>query len=341
MQRHAAPSALLLAGLLATGCHREFLDAGPCLDHFEGPGIALCDVPGWDDRPYDLVLPDSYDGQTPVPLIVALHGGGGSKESAERTSCSEGQPDDESCLHVQAQGRGYAVVYPSGTPGGLFGNRRTWNAGGGVGDWRCASGKACEDGIDDVSYIRDLLDDVESRVEVDPGRVFATGLSNGGAMSHRLACEAADIFAAVAPVAGAMQLTTSDVCEPTSPVAVLDVHGTDDPCWKYDGGEPDCPTGQRGKEHVSVQRTMDEWAAILHCQGDPLEAAVPDTSDDGTTTTHVIWQGCDRPLEHLRIEGGGHAWPDGDQYLPERTIGVVPRDWGNERIWSFFDINRR
>lgn len=320
---------------LSLACARPFLDVGPCQERFTGPGIAECEVPGWEDRAYDLVLPPDYDGESPVPLVLALHGGGGNKKAAERTTCSEGEVEDESCLHTHAQDNGYAVLFPNGTGFGLLPELRTWNAGGGDEEWRCASGKACERGIDDVSYIQDLLDDVESRAAIDTTRVYATGLSNGGAMSHRLACELSDRITAIAAVGGAMQFTTTGVCAPTRSVPVLHVHGTADPCWSYEQGAPDCPVGGGDLPHVGVQRTLDEWAALLGCDGGTVEEEIPDAAQDGTSTVRITWTGCEAPLEHLRVDGGGHAWPDGFAYMKERTIGPVPRDWGNELIWDF------
>lgn len=323
------------------GCAgRPFLEAGACQDAFDGPAIAECEVPGWEDRAYDLVLPEGYDGSTPVPLLLALHGGGGNKAAAERVTCSEGEVDDASCLHRHAQQGGYAVVFPNGTGFGLFDEVRTWNAGGGQDGWRCASGKACEEGIDDVAYVADLLDDVEERVVVDTDRVYATGLSNGGAMSHRLACELSERITAIAAVGGAMQFTTNATCAPTRPVPVLHVHGTADPCWQYEEGSPDCPVGGGDDPHVGVEQTMAEWAAILGCEGSTTEEALADTAQDGTSTVRLTWTGCAAPLQHLRIDGGGHAWPDGYQYLREGTIGVVPRDWGNEVLWDFLSAQR-
>ncbi len=230
---------------------------------------------------------------------------------------------------------------PNGTSSPLSKHTRTWNAGGGVDDWRCTSGHACETDVDDVAYFEALLDDLESRVNVDLGRVYATGISNGGAMSHRLACELSERIVAIAPVGGAMQLTTSHPCEPPEPVAVLHIHGTDDPCWRYDGGAPDCPTGQGGLAHVSVQRTLDEWSERLGCDAETVEDALPDAEEDGTTTVRVSHQGCAASLEHLMVQDGGHTWPDGYQYLGEWLIGQTPRDWGNEVIWEFLSRHAR
>lgn len=334
------PSPLFLfCGVAATttiGCGaRDFLPTGPCQGAFSGPAMAECELPGWEGRGYDLVLPHDYDGSTPVPLLLAIHGGGGNKEAAAQTTCSEGRVDDASCLHRHAQDNGYAVVFPNGSGFGLLPELRTWNAGGGGEGWRCASGRACDDDIDDIAYFNDLLDDVEERVAVDTARVYATGLSNGGAMSHRLACELSDRITAIAAVGGAMQFTTTATCAPARPVPVLHVHGTDDPCWRYEGGEPDCPTGDKGDAHVSVAHTLDEWADILGCDGAHTEETLPDTAQDGATTTRITWSGCAAPLQHLRVDGGGHAWPDGHQYLKESIVGPVWRDWGNEVLWGF------
>ncbi|MBW2256514.1 MAG: hypothetical protein JRI25_18225, partial [Deltaproteobacteria bacterium] len=322
-------------------CSPSFLETGPCEDVFEGPAIATCPVPGWERREYDLVLPADYDGTTAIPVVLALHGGGGNKEGAARVTCASGEPDDTSCLHQHAQANGYAVVFPDGTSGRLIRRVRTWNAGGGVDEWRCTSGRACEEDVDDIAYFEALLDDLEERVAVDVDRVYATGLSNGAAMSHRLACELSERIAAVAPVGGAMQLTVAAPCAPSRPVAVLQVHGTEDPCWTYQGGPSECPIGQLDLSLVGVERTLTEWAELLGCDPGPVEGDLPDPEEDGTRTTRMRWNGCSAEFEHLKIGGGGHAWPDGYAYLKERTIGVVPRDWGNEVIWAFLGQQRR
>ncbi len=325
----------MLLLLLMTACGSRLVTED-CEGRFTTAGAYNCALKGFDNRDYDLVLPKGYDGSDAVPVVLALHGGGGSRVSQARTTCPNGKVDEPECLHSLADREGFAVVYPNGTGGGGVGaNTRTWNAGGGEGDWRCTSGKACENGVDDVAYVGALLDDVASRIEVDTGRVYATGLSNGAAMSHRLGCELSERFAAIVTVGGGMQLTTSDKCEPTRPISVMHVHGTEDPCWKYGGGASDCPVGQRLRKHVSIERTMSEWAEILQCEGDPTVTDLPDSVEDGTSTRRHVWAGCTADLELLEIVGGGHAWPNGDAYLGERIIGEVPRDWGNEVIWDY------
>lgn len=298
-----------------------------------------CDVPGYTDRSYDLAVPDDYDGQA-APVLLVLHGGGGSRFGALKVACPDSDIDAPSCLHARALARGFVVVAPDGTAGKI-GNFRTWNAGGGGGKYRCTSGLACEQNVDDVSYIRALLDHVGERVNVDARRVFVTGLSNGGAMSHRVACELSDRVAAVVPVGGAMQLTVNAQCAPSRPVPVLQVHGTDDPCWRFDGGAPTCSdlVGQPGKEHVSVQDSMNQWAHINGCSGDPAEVTMEDPVADGTETVRLTWPGCGADTELLRIEGGGHTWPQGDQYLRESIIGRVAQDWGNDLILDWLEAH--
>jgi len=215
-------------------------------------------------------------------------------------------------------------------------DRRSWNAGGGQDGWRATGQGAVDAASDDTQFIRDLLQDLGSRMAIDRRRVYALGLSNGGAMSFRLACTLSDQIAAVAPTGGAMQWTTTHRCEPTRNVPILYTHGADDPCWVYKGGESQCPVSQRGQKHVSAQRTLDEWFTLHGCTGEPVQDALPDADGDGRVTRRWTYPGCAAELIHQKVEGGGHTWPDGWQYLGERTVGPVTRDWGDEVFWAFF-----
>lgn len=330
-----------LAVMLAVlgGCRSgSFLDLGPCQVAPAGASGMTCPVPGWSDRSYDLWLPADYDPGTPAPVVLVLHGGGGDKESAERVTCDGGSADDPTCLHRYTAAHGYVAVFPDGTRArGLWGHHRSWNAGGGKDGWRCSGGRACAEHVDDVQYVRDLLDDLETRVNVDKRRIYATGLSNGGAMSQRLACDLSDRIAAVASVNGELQLATSGACAPSRPMPVLDVHATTDPCWPYRGGVPTCPIGKDEGKFISVARTLAVWSAIDGCDGGVVRTELPDRIHDGSLTTRVVYTHCAAPLEHLRVDGSGHTWPDGWQYLRVKTVGTVPRDWGNEVLFEFFD----
>lgn len=321
---------------LLTACgDLESLQTRPCED--VGPGEAVtCSVEGWDERDYDMVVPERTAPQAGYPVVVVFHGGAGDRKDALRHTCPWGRIDAPECLHAMGNERGYVVVAPDGTPNGIF-TGRSWNAGGGQGPWRCVSGEACEDGVNEAAYFDALLDDVASRVTIDRNRVFLTGISAGAALSHRLACERAEAIAGIAPVAGALQFVTNETCNPSRPVAILQIHGSEDPCWRYAGGETDCPIGQADAQHIGVESSMTQWAGMYGCTGEPLEDFLPDVADDRTRTTRRVWDGCGTSLQLLRVDGGGHTWPNGYAYLSESTIGRINRDWGNEVLLGFFD----
>jgi polyhydroxybutyrate depolymerase len=201
-------------------------------------------LPGWPDREYDIELPASHRCGQPIALVIVYHGGGANKESMRKITCPAGDPQSAGCLDRIALAAGMAIVFPNGTNarGGKLLNRhgvRTWNAGGGQNGAICVSGSACTNGIDDIAYTRSLLADLARRIDIDGRRVFASGFSDGAAMTQRLGCEAAETFAAIAPVSGENQFALTG-CAPVARVAVLDIHGTLDKCWPYGGGNGGC-----------------------------------------------------------------------------------------------------
>ncbi len=322
--------------VVCAGCaDLESLQTRPCDEAAPGVNVT-CEIEGHNNRAYDLVIPELDPPSGGYPVIIALHSAGADRKDVLRTTCPLGEIDSRECLHAMGANAGYAVVAPDGTVGGLVAGR-SWNAGGGVDSWRCVSGNACEKNVDDIEYFDALLDDVATRIRVDRDRVFVTGLSNGAAMAHRLACERSESVAAIVPVAGALQFAVSGTCEPTRPVGVLQIHGADDPCWKYDGGEPECSLGQSGKNHVGVESSMTRWASILGCAGQPDEDRMPDAVSDGTTIIRRTWPGCGTQLQLLKVEGGGHTWPSGQPTQGESAVGKVTHDFGNEVIIGFFD----
>ena len=306
----------------------------PCIGPSDRLQRKACTMPKYPKRSYDVYLPPT--GKGPFPVIFAVHGGGGNRRAAIVGTCPNGDEKSPQCLHRMANKRGYVVVSADGTKA-RFGNFRSWNGGGGNGNWRCTGGRACDEKVDELAYFRALLEHLGARVNIDPNRLYVTGLSNGGTMSHRLACQLEGVKAVV-PIGGTMQWTTGEVCKPPKPVAVLHAHGTEDKCWPYVTGPTQCPIGKKDKDMKGVDDTMKEWAAILGCKGKPSESKLPDTDkNDLTRTTKFTWPGCSADLALLRIEGGGHTWPRGHQYLGERIVGRVARDWGNEVILDWFD----
>lgn len=296
-----------------------------------------CELPGYVDRSFELLVPDGWDGHSHLPVVLAIHGGGGNRAAALRTTCPTGVVGEAGCLSQVALAQGFAVVSPDGTGARPLTNVRTWNAGGGTPGSDCTSGAACREGVDDVAFFRALLDEVGLLVPVDDKRVFATGLSNGGAMSHRLACQLSDRIAAVAPVGGANQLAaTGGACEARVPV--LHIHGTEDPCWTFERSTRACIETRYGGWKVGVMESMEGWRVRNGCSAEsPTETLLPDVDPtDGTRVTRLEWKGCAADTVLLRVDGGGHTWPNGYPYFGEDVVGRVGRDLTSDVIVEFF-----
>jgi polyhydroxybutyrate depolymerase len=305
-------------------------------------------VAGWPDRDYDLELPDAYRCGQPIAVVIVYHGGGGNKDNMRKIACPGGDLSSAHCLDRAALAAGMAVVFPNGTNarGSKLLNRgglRTWNAGGGQGNYICVSGGACTSGVDDIAYTRALLAQLGRQVDIDSRRVFATGFSNGAAMSQRLACEAAETFAAIAPVSGENQFALAG-CTPVARVAVLDIHGTLDKCWPYAGGADGC---LESGLYVSVAETLVGWAARNGCDATPASTPLPPRPgiDDGTSVVRLDYANCGTggQLQHLEVIGNGHYWPDGERYASGRLLGgTMSRqlDTG-EAIVGFFAAHGR
>lgn len=220
----------------------------------------------------------------------------------------------------------------------VFRNLRAWNAGGGKNGFQCVSGRACIDGVDDVAYFKAMLGDIGSTFQIDASAVYLTGMSNGAAMAHRLACELPGRVDGIAAVGGANQYATIAPC--TTSTAVMQIHGSADPCWAYLGGEVTCVARNPGAK-ASVTGTVRDWASRNDCKGAPTVEKVPHRSPDGTSTTVHRYQGCTKPLVLFLIQDGGHAWPGGYQYFRERRIGKMSLDFSaSEEIVEFFKAQR-
>jgi len=242
---------------------------------------------GGRDRRYHLHVPPNAEGALGLPLLVVLHGDGGSGEQAREAT---GLAD----LGVR---EGFVVVFPDGT-GPLRGRLLTWNSGG-------MPVYASEHDVDDTAFLRAVVADVQRRVAIDPSRVFAVGHSNGGMMCHRLAREAADVFTGIAVVAGAMNFTEA---RPTSPIAVFLVHGSADEHVDYEGGPPRSSGRAGDRRDASVQDAIDYYLERNDLRG------YPESQKEGkirTDTYAVTKEGKQTraPLRVITLEGGGHSWP--------------------------------
>lgn len=326
--------ALLALAPGVAGCARDCERVGLSDD-------ARCRVAGWPDRAVVVHTPAGWDGSSPLPLVVARHGHGGSGAGFDRSTCADGDEGSENCLNAVADDEGFAVAYPDGTANGL-GLSRSWNGGGGGDGFRCVGDPACADGVDDIAYDDDLFALLTALLPVDTTRVYATGMSNGAAMSHRLGCERAERYAAVVAVSGGNEAAAFPGCAPALPVPLLHIHGSADPCWEWDGTVGDICSGQLPGRFISVDESMEAWAGFNGCTGGPDTAPLDDAADDGLTSTRATWSGCAADTALIRVEGGGHSWPGGEAYLSERLIGPVTMDFSASReAWAFLEGHRR
>lgn len=263
------------------------------------------------DRTYMLHVPPG----NPVGLVLSLHGGGGTGNGQRGLTGFDTVADAHNLL----------VVYPDGYD-------KSWA------DGRGAS-PADRRHIDDVGFLVGLVGKLQNDYDIAPGHVFVTGMSNGGFMSNRLACDRADVFAAVAPVAGTLGVGVA--CNPSRPVSVLEAHGTADPMVPYNGGKV---RGRGGVSHaISVNSMMSKWRAADGCQGDPSEQALPNVGD-GTVVHRFDSTACAAASEVIlyQIDRGGHTWPGAKQYLPKAVIGPTTRALdGSETIAQFFLAHAR
>jgi len=246
---------------------------------------------------------------------LAFHGGGGAGIGFAAFSR----------LNAVAEREGFAVVYPDGLAG-------SWADGRGITD-------ADRAGADDVRFVSDLVVEVGRSFPVDPRRVFAVGISNGGTMALRVACERAELVSAVAVVAASMPAVLVQSCRPARRVSVLVIHGTEDGLMPYGGGQV---MGTRG-EVIGARATAIRWAEWNGCATKPSVMEPPRVVEDGTRVVVETFPGPGGVDVELRtIEGGGHTWPGGLRYAPVGRIGRTSHNLdASEAIWAFFAAHGR
>lgn len=249
------------------------------------------------------------------PLVLAFHGSGGTAEGTDK--CAGG-------LARLADEKGFIVVYPDAMD-------KHWN------DGRAGLAKRS---YDDVGFISTVIDDLAGQNLIDPKRVYATGISNGGFFSQYLAIQLPDKIAAVATVAASVLKTFLDL--KVQPVPIMMLLGTKDTLVPWSGGRigGGILLGNRG-EVISGRDALQFWIGVNGSTAKPICAELPD-NDPGDGSRVFVEQygapGSANEVVFYEIRGGGHTWPTGQQYLPKFVIGPVCRDFdGNEAIWKFFE----
>jgi polyhydroxybutyrate depolymerase len=258
----------------------------------------------------------------PAPLLIVLHGGGGTAKGVVKLTRQR--------FNELSDIDGFYVAYPSGLG-------KSWN------DFRDDSKTyAGTHAVDDVGFIAALITRLAAEYPIDAGRVFAAGISNGGLMSYRLACSLPAVRG-IAAVAATHPAGQEGKCTLFRPVSVMVINGTEDPIIPYDGGDIRLLGIKRGRV-VSTEETVRFWVRYNKCRGGGEEEPLPDSDPgDGTRVKKISYNACDGGTRVIlyRIEGGGHTWPGGWHYTLSRFIGLTSRDFNAcDEIWNFFKAVR-
>ncbi len=285
--------ALALA-LLLVGCGRH---VGPT----SSTTVVKVDSGGL-GRTFRLHTPGRVSGA--LPLVVVLHGGFGSGRQAEQAYGWDALADRD----------GFLVAYPDGW-------RRAWNTAGGC------CGEPARQGIDDVGFLEAVVARVRASQDVDPARIYLTGMSNGAMMAYTMACRSRT-FAAVAPVAGTQLVS----CPQAAPVSVLHVHGLDDTRVRFDGGRGE------GVAHVDgppVEQVVDGWRAVDRC-------STPEVTSEPPVHTSASSCADGRAVTLVTIDGAGHQWPGSTGSRAGELLGADPPSQALDAtslIWQFFEAH--
>ncbi|APB33028.1 esterase lipoprotein [Gloeomargarita lithophora Alchichica-D10] len=267
-------------------------------------------------RTYRIAVPPRRAGGR-SPLLIALHGGGGTGAGMERLTR----------LSDLANQAGVIVVYPDG-----------WNR-----HWHDRRNPRFvpEPGVQDVPFINQLIDEVHRTYTLDQQRIYVTGISNGGFFAQVLACELSHRLAAVAVVSSNLPQGLAENCPATQSVPILYILGTNDPLIPYAGGEIRGKQGRKGVVY-SAQASLDFWRQRYRLPATPQVQALPDRVNDQTSAQQITYQNRAVAVSLITIQGGGHTWPGGPQYLPQRFIGRVSQDFdASATIWQFVRRYRR
>lgn len=265
-------------------------------------------------RYYRIHVPRSYNPTSAAPILFVLHGGGGDMDFQV--------DNDHYRVVAKSETEGFVAVFPNGYSPFPSGKIATWNAG------LCCA-QARDENIDDVDFLRSVLSHVKKQINVDTDKVFAAGMSNGGMMSYRLACEMPETFKAIAAVAGT---DTTASCTPDRPVSILHIHAKDDNSVLFGGG---AGPGSFNKKFVtdyrSVEATIEKWRTLNACSKAPkrvldIKGATCDLTSDCKAGTAV---------QLCTTTSGGHSWPGGTK---PRRGGDTPSKAlsATDVMWDFF-----
>lgn len=256
-------------------------------------------------RTYRLYKPAIYTGTTPRPLILNLHG---------YTSNANSQQLYSNFMPI-ADTANFLMVYPQGTKDGS--NQPYWNAG------------FSTTQVNDIAFLNALIDSLDLTYNINLNRVYSTGMSNGGFMSHTLACELSNRITAIASVTGSIFTTQYGTnCHPTRPVPVMQIHGTSDATVPY--------AGNMSQGMMPIDSVVKYWVTKNGCNPTATFSNVPNTNtSDGCTAEHYQYNGGNlgSTVELFKIIGGTHSWPG----FPFGGVGTNMDINASKEIWRFFN----
>ncbi len=271
------------------------------------------------NRYYEIHVPPSYDKKASFPLVLAFHGGGGDQITMRFVSK----------MDSTANRKGFIVVYPAGTNKTFPLSNRflLWN-----------DGRPYQDGsystVDDVQYVREVLDDMQLFFKIDTKKIFACGYSNGAQFSYRLAKQLSGRIAAIAAIAG--QRPADDFFPPPPrSMAIMHFAGKKDTVCPYDGGDPQYFTPELQTSLKPVTETIKSWVDFNGCSEKPEvkrtgKAVMERYSNCKDNVEVVLWT----------LEDGGHTWPGGNVVPAAEKLGLGPINqdiFASDIIWEFFE----
>jgi polyhydroxybutyrate depolymerase len=305
---------LLLYILLSASCKKNITI--PALDEASKESTESI-VVGGRTRSYIQYLPSGLNKIDKAPLVFLLHGGGG--DGAGINSVAK--------MKEIAEREKFIIIFPDGV-------EKSWN------DGRPSNANAL--GVNDVKFFDELITKLSAAYKIDSKKVYTVGISNGGFMSMRLACELSSSFAAAASVAATIERDiVAANCTPSNKVSVMLIHGTLDGLVPFTGG---FVTTGAGGNILSHFEAVNKWVSVNNCTATPVITDLPDIVNDGTTIKKRVYANGTNNTEVVSyvVNGGGHTWPGGLQYAPVSFIGVTSMDMNaSEEIWKFFKTHAK
>lgn len=270
------------------------------------------------ERTYFLHLPNAFNSRMTYPLLLGLHGGGGSGEKFSK----------QTNFNIYADKEGFIAVYPDGIEHG-------WSDGRGTTD-------AEKSGVDDVKFIRALIGHLKDEFRIDTKRIYATGVSNGGIFSHRLACEMSDVFAAIGSDVGPIATNMASKCNPLRTISVVAIQGTADPVIPINGG---AVRSESGGLVESAENTVKLWASKNGCSN-TSKARLPVLVHDGTAVSLITCSDCRDNTEvvYYIVDGMGHTWPSWSSAMKRGRSIQGPGSYNidaTDVFWKFFKEQRK